>query len=393
MFVACWMVIIVSAVVFAYSFFVYPLLLGLLASLASRPWRRSEIEPTVTLITPAFNEEKRIASKLENMLAIDYPPEKTQILVCSDCSSDRTDEIVKSYAPRVTLVRAEERGGKQRGLNRGVSLATGEILIFSDATSYLAPSAIRKLTRHFADESIGAVSCVIRITNDPVTEAATQGSRERASGAAEGAYLGLDLKIRQMQAATGSIVGLVGACYAIRRSCYEPFDPADCDDMASVYHTLAAGKRAVMDPEVISYMLPATDARGEYRRKVRTMAGGIDTWFRYRTRIPFWRYPLYAWNFFSHKLCRWLTPIGFVLSCLSAIVLLGMTWGMAGVGIGLFFVLLGYGSTLLQAAPLRGRLKILRIPGFVLVSLLAGVTAWRQVFAGRRQVTWNPTTR
>jgi cellulose synthase/poly-beta-1,6-N-acetylglucosamine synthase-like glycosyltransferase len=386
--IAFWTVLIAGGLL-AYAFAIFPMLMALLARWFGRPPRTGTRLPTVSFIVPAFNEEKVLAAKLRSLLALDYPRELTEIFVCSDCSTDRTDEIARSFAPSVTLLRGDRRGGKQVSLNRGGTAATGEILILTDASSMLDADAVRKLVRHFEDPGVGAVSSVIRIHASP-----TQTPDDPdVGGGNEGLYLDLDTRLRRFEGLLDSAIGCCGSCYAIRRDIWRPFHPADCDDMASAFNTIAAGKRVIFDPEAVGRMLPSKDRAAEYRRKVRTIAGGIDTFRRYLVPLMCSGRPLVWWFLFSHKICRWLAPM------LLAFILVGLAVGglsgspifaaLAGVAIGgLGFALLVSGDRFARSLP-----TIVRFPGFALVSLMAGLTAWFKVIAGAQQVTWQPTKR
>jgi cellulose synthase/poly-beta-1,6-N-acetylglucosamine synthase-like glycosyltransferase len=362
-----------------YSAAIYPAFLSIAAKLLRRPWIQSNIQPKVTVIIPAHNEQAVIARKLDNILATTYPSLAIEIFVASDCSTDDTDAIVRSYAPRVRLIRAAVRSGKQVCLNLAVAEATGDILLFTDAAGLLAPDAIALLVRHFADPSIGAASSAIRV--------------QRAAGEGEGMYMGADCAWRVREGEISSIVGCVGPCYAMRRECFRPFHPADCDDFAAVFNVAACGKRTIMDPQVVCEMLPARDAKGELIRKVRTMAGALDTIWRYRRQIMGSAPPSLLWFIASHKVCRWLVPLSVCWAGLAITVgaLFGhWSWcipfaaGLCAAGIGLISWRFSWQHP---------RLAFLKPFCFFVVSIWAGLVAWWKVVAGKKQVVWQPTLR
>ena len=385
-----------------YCAVVYPALLALAARSRRRPWVQQPIQPRVTVIIPARNEAAVIARKLDNLLAADYPADLFEVLVASDCSTDDTDAIVGSYAPRVRLIRAATRSGKQVCLNLAAAQACGEVLLFTDAASFLAPNAISLLVRHFADPSIGAVSSAIRV-REPDSSAfgssagsettTASGTRERVKTEGEGLYLGADCAVRVREGEISSIVGCVGACYAMRKACFSPFDPGDCDDFASVYNVVACRQRAVMDPEVICEMLPARNGKIELARKVRTIAGALDTLWRYRRRILKFAPPALLWFLFSHKVCRWLLPLSVLLSATA--VTLGAFCGhwmwQAPFGAGLCVAAVGLAAQ--QSAGFVRQFRVLKPLAFLTISLSAGVVAWITVLSGKKQVVWQPTPR
>jgi cellulose synthase/poly-beta-1,6-N-acetylglucosamine synthase-like glycosyltransferase len=381
---------------------VYPALLALAARSRRRPWVQQPIQPRVSVIIPARNEAAIIARKLDNVLASDYPADAFEVLVASDCSSDQTDAIVGSYTPRARLIRASTRSGKQVCLNLAAAQASGEVILFTDAASLLAPNAITLLVRHFADPSIGAVSSAIRVRdgnsvalNDSASRETSSTNAQPASAKAEGEglYLGADCAVRVREGEISSIVGCVGACYAMRRACFVPFDPGDCDDFAAVYNVVACGQRAVMDPQVICEMLPARDAKIEMARKVRTIAGALDTLWRYRRRILQFAPPALLWFLVSHKVCRWLLPLSVLLS--GTAVTLGAVFGhwlwQVPFGAGLCLATLGLAAQ--KSEGCVGRFRILKPLAFLMISLSAGVVAWITVISGKKQVVWQPTPR
>lgn len=385
-----------------YCAVVYPALLTLVARNRRRPWVQQPIRPRVSVIIPARNEASIIARKLDNVLAADYPPEAFEVLVASDCSSDETDAIVGSYAPRVKLIRASTRSGKQVCLNLAAAQATGDVLLFTDAASLLAPNSISLLVRHFADASIGAVSSAIRVREEKSPATVPTATSDISSTVArppslkaegEGLYLGADCAVRVREGEISSIVGCVGACYAMRRACFVPFDPGDCDDFAAVYNVVACGQRAVMDPEVICEMLPARDARIEHARKVRTIAGALDTLWRYRWRILRFSPPALLWFLVSHKVCRWLLPLSVLLSAtaVTAGSILGHWLWQVPFRTGVCLAAIGFVAQ--QSNGFFRRIRILKPLAFLMISLSAGVIAWITVISGKKQVVWQPTPR
>lgn len=368
-----------TCLLIVYSTAIYPALLSIAARRLRRPWIRSDIRPRVSIIIPAHNEQVVIARKLDNVLATNYPSEAFEVLVASDCSTDATDAIVNSYSPRVRLIRAPLRSGKQVCLNLAAAEATGDVLLFTDAAGLLSPDAIGLLVRHFADPSIGAASSSVRV--------------QRTSPEGEGIYLGADCAVRVREGEISSIVGCVGACYAMLRECFRPFHPGDCDDFAVVFSVVACGKRAIMDPHVECEMLPARNARIELVRKVRTMAGALDTLWRYRRDMLQSAPSSLLWFIASHKVCRWLIPLSVFLTFLAVtagVWIGGWLWGM------LFLIGLsaaGIGLVAWRSTWTHRRLAPLKPLGFLAVSIGAGVIAWWKALAGNKQIVWQPTPR
>jgi cellulose synthase/poly-beta-1,6-N-acetylglucosamine synthase-like glycosyltransferase len=236
----------------------YPLAAAALARVRSRPVGKREIEPTVTLIVAAHDEEVVIERRVENLLALDYPPDKLDIVVASDASTDRTDELVGSFAsrdPRVRLLTVL-RGGKVAAQDQAVRATGGEILAFSDANTHWRPDALRKLVRNFGDPEVAYV-CGGHFY-------------ERSDGTnCEGIYARFEGWLRRNESCFGSITGGVGPIYAVRRKDYVELDPRFGHDLALPYVVVQRGRRAVVDPEAIAWEKPARDIGDEYRRKIR----------------------------------------------------------------------------------------------------------------------------
>ncbi len=238
----------------------YPVACAAAARLARRPVRRDEATPTVSVIVAAHDERAVIGRRLENLLALDYPPELVEIVVASDASEDGTDAVVEEVAarePRVRLLRCP-RGGKVAAQNLAVREAWGEILAFSDANAVWAEDALRQLVRPFADPEVAYV-CGRLVLQQP------DGTNR------EGAYWRLETWLRQQESLTGSITGGNGAIYAVRRGDYVEVDPRFGHDLAFPYLMVQRGRRAVYEPRAVAFEKPSRDVEDEYRRKVRML--------------------------------------------------------------------------------------------------------------------------
>jgi cellulose synthase/poly-beta-1,6-N-acetylglucosamine synthase-like glycosyltransferase len=236
----------------------YPLAAALLARLRARPVRKRDFTPTVTVVVAAHNEEGVIERRLENLLALDYPADRFEIVVASDASTDRTDQLVEAIAsrePRVRLLRCP-RGGKVAAQNRAVRETSAEILAFSDANAQWRREALGILVRNFADPDV-AYTC-----GGHFYEAADGTNRE-------GTYWRWEAWLRRNESALGSITGGIGPIYAVRRTDYVDVDPRFGHDLALPYLMVQRGRRAVFEPDAIAWEKPSRDIEDEYRRKVR----------------------------------------------------------------------------------------------------------------------------
>ena len=290
----------------------YPLAAGLVARLRRRLVESSAIEPTVSVVIAAHNEEDVIERRVRNLLDLDYPADRLEILVASDASIDRTDEIVEGLAAadgRVKLVRCA-RAGKVSAQNRGVAASTGEIVAFSDANAVWQGDALLKLVRSFADPAVGYVS--------------GRASYETPDGTnREGAYWRFELWLRMQESRLGSITAGNGPIYAVRRSDWVELEPWCGHDLGLPYLMVQRGRRAVYDPDAVSVEKPSRDIEDEYRRKVRMLRGAWVHVFRGMLRRVG---PVYFVELVSHRLLRYGSGILHLVLLVSSAVLVGEGW-------------------------------------------------------------------
>ena len=237
----------------------YPLAAAAAARIRPRPVRKGEsYEPDVTVVVAAYNEETVVERRLENLLELDYPEDKLSIVVASDASGDRTDELVEAVAarePRVRLL-ACPRGGKVAAQNRAVRETEGDVVAFSDANATWAPDALGRLVANLADPEVAYVCGRLRLE-------AADGSNQ------EGLYWRYELWLREQESTCGSVTGGNGSIYALRRVDYMEVDPRFGHDLAFPYLMVQRGRRAVYEPSAVAFEGPTTTNETEYRRKVR----------------------------------------------------------------------------------------------------------------------------
>jgi biofilm PGA synthesis N-glycosyltransferase PgaC len=268
-----------------YTFLGYPLLIGLLARCARRPVRQAAITPRVTLLIPAYNEAAVIARKIENSLALDYPPEQLEIVVVTDGSNDGTADIVAGYADRgVHLYHQPQRQGKMAAVNRVMPLVGGEIVVFSDANAMIGRGALRALVRNFADPSVGGVA-----------------GEKQVLGGGEGLYWRYESFLKRCDSALSSVVGAAGELFAIRRSLFEPPPPdAVIDDFVMSLRLVEADWRVMYEAEAVATEEPSPTLAGEWRRRVRIAAGGFQS-IRWLPGLLSPARGWVAWQYFSHR--------------------------------------------------------------------------------------------
>jgi glycosyltransferase involved in cell wall biosynthesis len=363
----------VALIVYAYAG--YPCVLLALTRLRDRPVRKAPITPRVSFIIAAHNEEQQIAAKIENTLRQDYPRDAMEIIVASDCSTDGTDEIVRSFGRRVWLVRAAERRGKEAAQQLAVRSAMGKVLVFSDVATTLAPDAVSSIVRNFADPTVGCVSSV-----DCLLDAQGQ-----ASG--EGAYVRYEMWLRSLESRVNTLVGLSGSFFAARHDVCRRWAADRQSDFSTLLNTVAMGLRGVLDVDSKGYYRNLSDDRREFQRKVRTVVRGIAVLDRNARMLNPFRYGMFAWQLASHKVCRWLVPFAMLAA-------LGSNWLL--VAKTPFYAASFLGQCAFYAAALGGLwtgAPALRIPMFFVVANLGVLTAWLRYARGERIASWDPSQR
>lgn len=374
-------VFVVSAGIVLYAYLGFPLVTWVRSLVWNKPYRTADITPTVSIIVCCHNEAKSIGEKLDNLLALDYPVDRCQILIASDGSTDATEEIVSRYlGPRLSLIRLP-RGGKAAALNAAVAQSTGEVLVFSDANSIYAANAIRELVAPLADETIGGVA------GNQVYRRSHQAG---AAVAGEMNYWDFDRWMKLWQSRSGHVTSATGAIYAIRRELFRAVPEGVTDDFVTSTRVIAQGKRLVFAPRAICYEPVAGAAKAEFGRKVRVITRGLrGVWVMRELLDPF-RYGFYAIQVFSHKVLRRLVVIPLLLMAVTAPFL----WSQ---GKGYQLVVLGE-IALFAAALLgiwRGNVgrqvpKVLAIPVFFCLINAAVLAAVWNIVRGKRIVVWNP---
>lgn len=372
----------------AYTYFVYPMFLfaAYAWSQIRRDWKylksrgdrrcpRPEAQelPLVTMVVPAYNEEKHLPGKLANLQQLDYPQEKLELIFVSDGSTDATNQILKDLTiPNVRTIFLKERHGKPLALNQAVAAARHDILVFSDAATLFAPDALQKLIRHFSRSAVGAVCGALKFRG-------TAESRQT-----EGVYWGYESMLRLMESRMGATLTASGAIYALRRECYRPL-PADSviEDFVIPMNARRLGYRVLYDPEAVGIEFAAESIKGEFRRRVRLAIGSFRNLPGF-LRVPLPRFTRIA--FFSHKVLRWMVPfllIGMLLS--NAFLLRELPYRITAVSQLLFYVWAALGLVLHQRMQ---KLRFGLVGYFLLAMNLAFLVGFIRFLSGKREATW-----
>jgi poly-beta-1,6-N-acetyl-D-glucosamine synthase len=354
-----------------YAYFGYAIWLWLQVRLRRRPIHQSPITPNVSIIIAARNEQANLPAKLENLRLLNYPQDRLQIVIASDGSTDGTVSILREHASTIVSVIMEQSNGKACALNEAVKQANGEILVFLDARQSVDLNSISELICCFADSAVGAVSGELLLETK---------SKELASDAL-GIYWRIEKTVRKLESASGSVVGVTGAIYAIRRELYSEIPAGTIlDDVFVPMHVARMGKRVIFQPSAIARDQLFSERGKEFSRKVRTLTGNYQL-----LRLAPWLLsptnPL-LFRFISHKLLRLLVPLLLVLLLVAS----GMSKGpfyktVLWLQI-LFYVFAASGSL----SPSTKKFKLVTIAYTFVMLNVAAALAFYNFVAGRNRV-------
>ncbi len=359
-----------------YTYVGYPILIFLISKIFPKPVERKNIEPTVTILITAYNEEKSIREKLENTLQIDYPREKLEIIVASDGSTDRTDEIVKEFADKgIKLFRQEGRKGKTFTQNKAVEKASGEIILFSDATTLYPKGILRRLLPCFADKTVGCVSGRLIYLAD-ANSAISEGSKN---------YWNYETFIKQAESNACSLIGASGCLYAVRRSAYREMYPEACSDFLIASVVYRQGLRSVIEPNAVCYEKTNQNFDDEFRMRIRVVTQTLtDLWLNRDLLNPF-RNKLYAIELISHKVLRYSVPFFLILLFVSSAVLAIESKVFTII---FFLQVLFYLSALLARFLEKRKIKLLIPPLYFVLANIASLIVFLKFLRGERIPSW-----
>lgn len=373
-----------------YTYFLYPLLLMTLTRIL-RPRRRDQatqstgndiLLPYVTMIISAYNEEATLPEKIANCIAIDYPPDKISFLIGSDGSDDSTRQILRNISdPRFLTLHNPIRAGKVQMLNQLTKLATGDIIVFSDANTMYQPDAVRQLIKPFERKNVGCV-----IGKLELTPAAADPDACRP----EGLYWRYENRIKQMESILGAVPTINGGIFAIRRHLYQIM-PAHTitEDQVLGMKIMTRGYRCLFADSAIARE-SVSNFKGELRRRIRISAGNFQSLFL----VPAIMNPRcgrISFAFISHKLLRWLVPFFLAAMLLANILLVGELFYGSTLLLQTLFYISGIIS---MALPKLGYIpKVLAVPKYFIAMNFAIIIGLTRFLTHRQQVTWKKAPR
>jgi cellulose synthase/poly-beta-1,6-N-acetylglucosamine synthase-like glycosyltransferase len=368
-----------AAIVLVYVYAGYPFLLGTLSVLFRRSRKQPGYTPAVTVLIAAYNEEADIGRKVRQTLELRYPKDKFDILVCSDGSTDRTDEIVQEIAktePHVRLLRVEGRRGKTNAQNEGVKRCRGEVIVFSDATTVYHPDSLALLACHYEDPRVGAVSGRYKYFD-------LEGGSPTGLGSI--AFWNYENLIKLFQGRIHTLTGCSGCIYSVRKSAYTPLPDAACSDLVEPLHVVRQGYRVAFEDRALAYEEVTATSKQEFKMRVRVVTRGIRGVLSVPELLNPVKRPWIAFQLLSHKLLRWTVPVLLILIFGASVALIRRPVFQIALTLQLAF----YATALLTLRfPLHKRWKPLGIPLFFCTLNTAALVGLIEILRGNRYTVW-----
>jgi cellulose synthase/poly-beta-1,6-N-acetylglucosamine synthase-like glycosyltransferase len=366
-----------AALLLVYVYAGYPLLLALIGLFVRSRRPEPGYCPQISVLIAAYNEEEAIARKIEQTLALEYPADKLEILVLSDCSTDRTDEIVSTFPDkRVRLVRMAERKGKTHAQNQGIKEATGEVIVFSDATAVYQSKALLYMACNYQDASVGAVSGRYQYF-DPTDQSAT--------GLGSMAFWNYENRIKKMQSRIRTITGCCGCIYSVRKIAYTEL-PADIiSDLVQPLQAIKKGYRVVFEDRALAYEETTQSTAEEFSMRVRVVTRAMRGLLSVSDLLQPWKFAWTAFQLWSHKIMRWMVPLFLIVLLAANLMLLDIPFYRAILALQLFFYA---AAALNMLLPLHRQWKPLGIPLFFCTLNAAALVSMVEICRGRKYVTW-----
>lgn len=356
----------------------YPLLVYMYARLFGRDVKKTDIEPEITVLITAYNEEADIEAKLENSLKLEYPREKLQILVASDGSTDRTDEIVKGFADRgVEFFRQEGRKGKTLTQNNAVLRSRGEIIVFSDATTTYPPKVLRQILPSFGDETVGCVSGRLIYVDDADSNV----------GKGAKSYWSYESGLKQNESIACSLIGASGCLYAVRRDAYRPMYAEACSDFLICTEVYRQGLKSVYEHSAVCTEVTNSNTADEMQMRIRVISQTFtDLWLNRDMLNPF-KSGFYAVQLISHKVLRYSVPLLLaIIFVTSGILAASHIFYMLLFLLEVIFYLMAAAAWLFERV--GRKLGVFSVPMYFMLTNIASAVGFYRFMRGERIASW-----
>lgn len=363
-----------------YVYVGYPILVYLVSRLVPKPVKRGDYQPNVTILITAYNEENDIRAKLNNTLEIDYPKEKLEIIVASDGSTDKTDQFVKDFASKgVKLFRQEGRKGKTFTQNNAVEAASGEVILFSDATTMYRTDVLKQMLPNFSDETVGCVAGKLIYVDDSASNIGT-GAKS---------YWNYETFLKESESRACSLIGASGCLYAVRKSAYQPMYPEACSDFLICTVVYRQGLRSVYEPSAVCTEETNRRPDKELKMRVRVISQTFtDLWRNRKMLNPFYS-GFYAVELISHKVLRYSVPVFLILIFLTSLI---------SAFASMFFAVLLVLQFIFYSLALTGwifernnkKIGLLAIPVYFVLTNVASLIGFYKFLRGERYANWEP---
>jgi len=343
--------------------------------------------PTVSFIVAAFNEEDCIEKKIQNSLEQEYPLDRIEYIFITDGSTDSTPDIIEKY-PQVRLLHSNIRLGKAAALNRAVNAAKNDILLFSDANTFLNPEATQKIAAHYVDITVGGVAGEKKVM--------TPENDTENVGASEGLYWKYESFLKKLDSDFYSVVGADGELFSVRKELYEMV-PAEVvlDDFIISMKVAQKGFRIIYEPQAYAMELPSFSIKDEKKRKVRIAAGGFQAMAMLPEALAFWKHPRLSFLYISHRVLRWtLSPLCLILAFISSYILSRYVTNPVYKAIFLLQVAFYVGALIAYLSPTVTKyLKILKLPYYFIFMNISVFQGFFRFLRKKQPPTWEKAKR
>lgn len=341
--------------------------------------------PSLTLVVAAYNEEDLIVEKIHNTLALNYPADKLSLLFITDGSNDKTPDLITLY-PQIKLMHSSARNGKIHAIHRAMHEVNSEVVVFTDANTFLNKDALLLIARHYADPKVGAVSGEKRVMQDAVSDAT----------AGEGFYWKYESTLKKWDSELYSVVGAAGELFSVRRSLYQQVESDTILDDFMISMLIAQqGYRIIYEPDAYASELSSDNIKEELKRKIRIAAGGIQSVLRLEKLFFPFSFPLLWFQYISHRVLRWtVTPFLMILVFILNVLICFQSGNV-------IYWLIMAGQLLFYGAAFAGwmlekkkiKVKALFVPYYFCVMNYAVIAGIQRYYKGSQSAAWEKARR